>query len=59
MTHGTRCESRVYIIRTISEIMETLKCADNNAAKLMNELEDNSALSNANAKDWVSQIWSA
>ena len=37
-------QGRVYIICTISEIMETLNCADNKATKLMNELEDKCGL---------------
>ena len=32
-------QGRVYIIFTLSEIMEKLNCADNKATKLMNELE--------------------
>lgn len=35
---------RVYIICTLSEIMEKLNCADNKATKLMNELEDKCGL---------------
>ena len=37
-------QGRVYIICTLSEIMEKLNCADNKATKLMNELEDKCGL---------------
>ena len=37
-------KGRVYIICTLSEIMETLNCADNKATKLMNELEEKCGL---------------
>ena len=37
-------KGRVYIICTLSEIMEKLNCADNKATKLMNELEDKCGL---------------
>ena len=37
-------EGRVYIICTLHEIMEKLKCADNKATKLMNELENSCGL---------------
>lgn len=37
-------EGRVYIIFTLEEIMETLKCADNKATKLLNELEKDADL---------------
>ena len=37
-------KGRVYIICTVSEIMETMNCADNKATKLMNELEEKCGL---------------
>ena len=37
-------QGRVYIICTLSEIMEKLNCADNKATKLMNELESKCSL---------------
>ena len=37
-------QGRVYIICTLSEIMEKMNCADNKATKLMNELEDRCGL---------------
>ena len=37
-------QGRVYIICTLSEIMEKLNCADNKATKLMNELESKCGL---------------
>ena len=37
-------EGRVYIIFTLEESMETLKCADNKATKLLNELEKDAGL---------------
>ena len=37
-------QGRVYIICTLSEIMEKLNCADNKATKLMNELESKCCL---------------
>ena len=37
-------QGRVYIICTLSEIMEKLNCADNKATKLMNELEEKCGL---------------
>ena len=37
-------QGRVYIICTLSEIMEKLNCADNKATKLMNELENRCGL---------------
>jgi Replication initiator protein A (RepA) N-terminus. len=37
-------QGRVFIICTLSEVMEKMNCADNKATKLMNELEDKCGL---------------